>query len=204
MKRQPNCELRPALSVKVWSEREAIPARSAGFRAVIGRHGLNEQIVQNRAQIGGQEPIDAFDQLLLAALQGRRDQSGKPMLARQLHTLAGHQVEAAPEDQLRLEVRLGHGGDLSCQKVLGSAVEAPVPMESQDEAFMPLSRADGIVGRGERRRQLQLVRRVADVAGVVVLGGEEPLGHAEVGTADHETDLVRRLAQGFRYVEQTG
>lgn len=66
---------------QLLEQREAIPARSAGFRAVIGRYGLNEQIVQNRAQIGGQEPIDAFDQLLLAALQGRRDQSGEPMLA---------------------------------------------------------------------------------------------------------------------------
>src|SRR6476661_2360462 len=117
---------------QLLEQREAIPARSAGFRAVIGRYGLNGQIVQNRAQIGGQEPIDAFDQLLLAALQGRRDQSGEPMLAWQLHTLAGHQVEAAPEDQLRLEVCLSHGSDLSGQKVLGLAVETPVPMKSQD------------------------------------------------------------------------
>jgi hypothetical protein len=49
---------------------------------------------------------------------------------------------------------LGHDGHLACQKVLGSTVEAPVPMESQDEAFMPLSRACGIVGSGESRREI--------------------------------------------------
>ncbi len=52
------------------------------------------------------------------------------MLARQLHMLASHQLEAAPEDQLRLEVRLSHGGNLSCQKIFGSTVKAPVSMKS--------------------------------------------------------------------------
>ena len=35
---------------------------------------------------------------------------------------------------------------------------------------MPLPRPDGIVGSGERRCKIQLVRCVADVTGVVVLG----------------------------------
>jgi hypothetical protein len=39
---------------------------------------------------------------------------------------------------------------------------------------------------------------------VVVLGGEESLGRAEVGAADQETDLVCGFAQGFGHVEQAG
>ena len=78
------------------------------------------------------------------------------------------------------------------------------PWNSQDEAFMPLSRADGIVGNGESRREIQLAGGMADVTGVVVLGSEEPLGHAEIGAADQEADLVCGRAHGFGPLEQTG
>ena len=157
---------------------ETIPARPARLRAFIGRRGLNEQIVQEIAELAGHELLDARDQLLLAPLQGRDDQGREPMLARQLNTLADHQVEAVPENQLRLEMGLGHGGDLPRQEDLGLIVEAPVSVELQDEALVPLPRPDGILSSGERHGKIQLVRRVADVAVVVILGSEEPLGHA--------------------------
>ena len=87
---------------------------------------MNKQVVDEIAQLDSHELLDALHELPLASLQGRGDQGGESMLARQLHALAGHQVEAAPEDQLRLEMSLGHGGDLSSQQELGLVVDAPV------------------------------------------------------------------------------
>jgi hypothetical protein len=138
------------------------------------------------------------------SLQGRCDQGGEPMRPGQLHTLADHAIETPPEDQLRLEMSLGHGGDLAGQDVLGSTVETTVAVKPQDEAFMPLSRADRIVSRGERRWEVELVSCMVDVAGVIVFGSEESLGHTEVGAADQEADLVGGLAPGLGHVEQTG
>ena len=67
---------------------------------------------------------------------------------------------------------------------------------------MPLSRADGLVDSDERRREIQLVRCVADILGAVVLRREEPLGQVEVSAADQKADLVCGLAQGFGDLEQ--
>src|SRR5688572_2956168 len=119
----------------------------------------------------------------------------------QRHRLADHAVETSPEDQLRLEMSLGHGGDLAGQDVLGPTVEATTAVKPQNEAFVPLSRADRIVRRGERRWEVELVSCLVDVAGVIVFGGEESLGRAEVGAADQKADLVGGLAPGLGYVE---
>ncbi len=69
---------------------------------------------------------------------------------------------------------------------------------------MPLPRPNVVFSSGERSREIQLAGRVADVTGVVVLGGEEPLGHAEMSAADQEADLVCGRAHGFGPLEQTG
>ncbi len=178
------CRLR-----QLFEQGQTVMARAPGFRVFIGR-GLHEQTVQMLAQRVGHALFDPPRQPPPALLKGRRDQRREAVFARQLHPFPDHQVQAAPEDQPRFEMRRGHGGDLARKKCLGPRVEPAVSVKAQDETFMSLARPCGIITSVERRRNIEQVRCAPDVRRVIGPGREEPLRSAEIGAADQKTDLV--------------
>jgi hypothetical protein len=68
---------------------------------------------------------------------------------------------------------------------------------------MPLPRSKRVIHSGEeRRREIEQPSCMMNVTSVIVFGSEKPLGHAEVGAAGQEADLVCGLAQSLGRLEQ--
>ena len=68
---------------------------------------------------------------------------------------------------------------------------------------MPLPRSERVIRSGEERcREIEQPGGMMNVAGVINFGSEKPLGHAEVGAAGQEADLVCGLAQSLGRFEQ--
>lgn len=81
-------------------------------RRTVQRATLHEEPVQHHTSLRRECVFEDRRQFLLVMVYGGEDQFSQPKVGRHFDFLSDQQIDTAPEDQARFELRAHHPGDL--------------------------------------------------------------------------------------------
>jgi hypothetical protein len=183
-------------------QRQGVGAGLPGRCTVEGLR-LREQGLQQAPGLRRQHTLDGRRQLVLPPVDAPQDQFAQPGRARHGDLLANQQVDAAPEDQLGLELEPDQPGDLRHEPPGRGEVEGAEPVEGEEQGDVALAGPIG-VRRGQHRlgRYRELLGDGGEVPRVEVPAGEDALHRLEIPAGHEKAHLGGRGLEALRQREE--